>query len=291
MIMKKEMYTGFGLSALFVLSACGNTAGSGESAEDILIQSHTAMNEVESYVLNMDMMQEMNLEDMDEEAMAVRSTQVMEMTLDPVSFKQDISMNYEDMNMMGEMDDSEGKINYQSYYTENDGLFMEEPTTGQWMKFPNNYLDEFLAMSDMHLNPDEQIAFLEDYVTELSLEEDQDHYYITLITEELDMEELLHQLQGFEADMPGMGGMEELFGMMDLQKLDFSITIDKETYQQTSGSMSMVMAIDMMGQVMETKQTTEMTMSDFNSIDPISIPADVLENAEEVSEDEFTPDM
>lgn len=288
---KKSMYTGISLTVLAVISACGNTTEGGETAEEVVSQSQAVMNDIESYVLSMDMLQTMNLDGMDEEAMSVRSTQTMEMTMDPMTFKQDITMNYEDMDEMGEMDDSEGQISYQSFFTENDGLFMEDPMMERWMKFPDSYLDDFLAMSDLQLNPEEQLDFLEDYVTDLSMEEDDQYYYITLQTEDLNLEELMQELQGFDADIPGMEGMDELFGSMDLQELDFSITIEKETYHQTAGSMTMVMAIDMMGQEMITHQTSDMSMSDFNTIDPITIPNEVLENAEEISEDEFTPGM
>ncbi|AOM82047.1 DUF6612 family protein [Salisediminibacterium beveridgei] len=288
---KKMLYTGISLSVLTIVSACGNTTEEGESAEEIVKQSQTTMNDVESYVLNMDMLQTMKLDGMDEDAMSVRSTQTMEMTMDPMTFKQDMTMNYEDMDEFGEMDDSEGQVSYQSFFTETDGLFMEDPMMDRWMKFPESYLDDFLAMSDLQLHPDEQLAFLKDYVADLSLEEDDEYYYIALKTEDLNMEELMQELHGFDADIPGMEGMDELFGSMELRELDFSITIDKETYYQTAGSITMVMALDMMGQEMITNQTSEMTMSDFNTIEPIPVPDEVLENAEEISEDEFTPGM
>ena len=290
--MKKNRITGIGiLSFTALLAACGNQSDSGESVEEIVKQSQEVMHELESYAVEMNMTQHMGMGEDSEEAMVIHSESFMDITLDPMTFKQEMVMDLNEMGGLAGGNADETEMSYLSYFHEENGLFVEDPAMGTWMKFPDSYLDDVLAMSEMQMNPQEQLQFLEQYMTELSLEEDEEYYHITLMTEDIQMEELMEALQGLDADAPGVEGMDELFGMMELKELDYSITIAKDSYYQTEGTMNMIMSMDMMGQNITTEQKTHMIMSQFNGIEPVSVPQDVLDSAEEMDDIHGVPGM
>ncbi|SDC10600.1 hypothetical protein SAMN05421734_104152 [Pelagirhabdus alkalitolerans] len=284
--MKKKRIIGFVVIVLMlILAACGEQSESGESAEDILKESQEVMQELESYAVEMDMNQHIDMGEESAEGMVVHAESFMEITLDPMSFKQESIMDLSEVEGLAGTETDETKMRYLSYFHEEEGMFMEDPEIGNWMKFPESYSNEMFTMSGMQMNPEEQLQFLEQYVTDLSLEEDDEYYHITLMTEEIHMDELMEDLQGLNTDVPRLEeGIESSFGMMELKELDYSITISKDSYYQTEGRMNMVMAVDAMGQAITSEEETHIVMSQFNEIDAVSIPQDVLDNAEEMDD-------
>lgn len=280
--MRKSLMIMASGAMLLVLSACGEetTSEDGMSIDEVLNESIEAMESIESYSMVMDMNQIM---DMGEEGeMEIDSSSDMSLTMDPMTFVQNTSMDMGDMGMGEEMD-----MEYLSYFSEEEGFFVEDPMVGEWMKLPEDFMDEILAMSDMPLSPEDQLKPFQDHISDLSLEETDSSYIINLEGDGLDVAELIDQLGGI-----GAGGMdemlEELMEGVEIDSLDYEITIDKDTFFQTEASINMVMTMDIMGQLITTDQHTHMTLSDFNEIDPVEIPEDVLDNATEMSEEELT---
>ncbi|PYZ93904.1 hypothetical protein CR194_12275 [Salipaludibacillus keqinensis] len=278
--MKKGLLTLVSAGTLVALTACGDmTSDDGMSVEEILNESISAMESLESYSMTMDMQQVMNVGD--EEGMSINSSSTTSLFLDPIAMKQTTEMNMGDMGL-GE----EAVMEYLTYFTEEDGFFVEDPTTGDWIKLPESFMDEILAMSDAQMSPEDQLKPFKEYISDLSIETTDDSYLITLTGEGIDMDE-------FMAEMNGMGMenmdpmMSEMMGDIDVEALNYEITIDKESFYQTESTIEMTMNMDMMGESMTTEQTVDMVLTDFNEVDPIEVPQDVLDNAKEMSEEEM----
>lgn len=278
--MKNSLLAVFSGLSLLGMTACGETTSEdGMSVKEILNKSISTMESLDSYSMTMDMSQVMNMGE--EEGMAFDSTADLSLTMDPMTMKQTTKMDMGDLGM-GE----EGDFEYLSYFTEKDGFFVEEPGMGQWLKLPENMMSDMLAMSDTQLSPEEQLKPFMDYTSNLSVDTMDDSYIITLSGDGVDMEEFMAQMSGM-----GIEGMDpmlsEMMGDIDIQSLNYEIVIDKDTFYQIESNIDMTISMDIMGESIRTEQTIHMNLSEFNAVNPIEVPQDVLENAEEMSEEDM----
>ncbi|PRO64295.1 DUF6612 family protein [Alkalicoccus urumqiensis] len=261
--MKKAVLTAGG-SALLLLSACGS-----EDVESILLDSTETMEEVESYRAEANVEQSMQ---MGEDAMDISTSSMMEITQSPLAFYEETTMS-----MMGE----EEAMSYTSYFHEEDGFFMEEPVMGSWMQIPEEEMENILAAADMQMNPEQQLEQMQEYVSSVEMEETDGEYIIHLSGEELDMQELMQQFSG---DMEGVDEMMDMMEEVDVQQFNYTVHIDKETKHQTAATIEMTMEMTMMDQTTTMDQTVDMTMYDFNEVEDIVVPEEVINEAVPVDE-------
>jgi len=77
-----------------------------------------------------------------------------------------------------------------------------------------------------------------------------------------------------------------LMESLKINKFELVIYVDKETFHQTKETFNIELEIEESGMTMAMKMDGEVTLSNINKVDPIEIPAEVIENA--VSEDEIS---
>ncbi|TPE66452.1 DUF6612 family protein [Halalkalibacterium halodurans] len=285
--MRKKAWLGLLLSGVLLLAACNEESstevpeegtdveeteeqneGQNEehneelTAEDVLARSTEAMSEVESFTTEMELHQVINLDD---EEMETHSSIKMDATLNPLAFYQVMDMNVPEANQT---------VSTESYYTE-EGMFMQAPGYEGWIK----YSDDFQELANAQVAPEEQLEMLKAFGDELSLDEDGDHYVLTISGSDQNLQSLIDSIMGMTGGT--MEGMEELFQMMSLSDVEYTVNIDKETFLQQSMSMKMTMTMEMEEESMSIQQTSTGTFSNFNEVDPIEIPAEVVESAEE----------
>ncbi len=278
--MKRKGITIVSGLALLTLTACGEvTSEDGMSVEDILNQSISAMEDLDSYSITMDMAQVMNIGE--EEGVDLDSSGEISVTMDPMAMIQKSTVNMGELGM-----GDEEELEYISYFTEEDGFYVEDPMMGNWLKLPDSLMEDMVAMSDAQMSPEKQLEPFKDYISDLSMETTDDTYVITLAGDGIDMNELMDQMGGM-----GLEGMDpmvsEMMGELDIESLNYEFVIDRETFYQLESTIDMKMSVDFMGESMTTEQTVHMVMTDFNSIEAIEIPQEVLENAEEMSEEDM----
>ena len=290
----KRKWLGFPLVSVMALTACGNeTSEDGENPEDILNQSISAMEDLESYGMDMTSSQSISMDNEEDiEEFEIDTSTEMDMVLDPLSFEQSMTLDLADIEGAEELGEDDTNMTYLSYFHEDDGFFVEDPASDSWMQMENEMMEDFLMVSEDQMNPEEQLHVLEDYVSDVSMEESADNYVITLETEDLDIEEMMEELDGLGMD--GMDGMDEMFAEMfdetDIEHLDFQVSIDKETYYQTEAVINLSMTMDMMGESLQTSQESSIIYRDFDEIGDIDIPQDVLDSAEETEEEDLMED-
>jgi len=278
--MNKKLVMLFSGLVLVGLTACGDTTSDdGMSVQDILDESISTMESLDSYSMSMDMTQVMNLGE--EEGMTIGSKGEVSLTTDPMTMMQTTKMNMGDLGMA-----EDEEMVYLSYFTEEDGFFVEDPMTSSWVKAPDNLTEEMLAMSDVQMSPEEQLKPFNNFISDLTVDTTDDAYIITLSGDGVDMDELMAQMGGL-----GLEGMDpmisEMMGQIDIQSLNYQITIDRETFYQIESNIDMTMSMELMGESMSTEQTIHMALYDFNAVDQITIPQEVLDNAEEMTEEDM----
>ncbi|KGA97212.1 hypothetical protein AJ85_03465 [Alkalihalobacillus alcalophilus ATCC 27647 = CGMCC 1.3604] len=249
------------------------------SAEDILTKSMEAMNEINSFSSEMVISQEVDMGEIDPElgdsTMTTDINMTMDAVLEPFAMHQVMDFSVAEF---GESFSSE------SYLTE-DGMFEYEPTEDVWYKYPEEFYSEIMALGALEVTPEEQLAMLQGFGGEIEVTEEGDHYILTVSGADSLIEDLADEVMS----MTGAAGaeMEMIMEMMNISDLSYSLYINKETFLQESIDMTMTMELNMEeeGISMKMIQTTSGTFSNYDGVDEITIPEDIIESAIELDED------
>ncbi|UTR11592.1 hypothetical protein MM300_04475 [Evansella sp. LMS18] len=274
--MKKSLSLILAGGLLTLMAACGESEATGEgdlSLEEILSNSASAAEDIESYSFVTEVQQTMG---MDEESMSFDMSTEADVLVEPSIFHQKTTMD------MGELG---GEMSYESYFSEEHGLFMEDPLTGEWMKYPENLMEDILSMSEAQMSPSEQLVAFQDNINDLSLEEDENYYKLNLAGDGEEMKEIVEQIGNIAGD-----GMDEMFTQMmselEIHDLVYEIFIDKETFHPAEATVFINMTIEMLGQSMTLEQNADIYFSSFNGLEEFEVPQEIIDNAEELSEED-----
>ncbi|GGF23770.1 hypothetical protein GCM10010954_23280 [Halobacillus andaensis] len=234
-----------------------------DSASDVLQKSNEAMAELESYSSETEMEQTMTIAG---EPITINSHSQQDITLDPFAMHQVITTSSPE----------EGEVSLESYWTE-DGFYQEDPEQG-WIELPSEFTEGIDDLMNAAMAED-QVAQAEELAEDMSVEDQGDSY---LLTYQGDGEALKDEFQKmFES---GMGEeessmMEDMMGEMTINDLSYEMTIDKETHYMTNLMMDMDMDMEMEGESTNTVQTIDMTLDNFNGVDEITVPQEVIDEA------------
>ncbi|WP_413378402.1 DUF6612 family protein [Alkalihalobacillus sp. 1P02AB] len=248
------------------------------SAEDILTKSMEAMNEINSFSSEMVISQEVDMGEVDPElggsTMTTDINMNMDVVMEPFAMYQVMDFTIAEF---GESFSSE------SYLTE-EGMFEYEPTEDVWYKYPEEFYSEIIELGTLEVTPEEQLEMLQDFGGEIEVAEEGDYYVLTVSGADASIEALADEVMG----MTGAGEeIAMLMEMMSISDLSYSLYINKETFLQESIDMTMTMDLNMEeeGISMTMKQTTSGTFSNYDGVDEITIPEDILDSAIELDED------
>ncbi|PYZ97046.1 hypothetical protein CR205_00090 [Alteribacter lacisalsi] len=272
--MKKAVLASCVTGAVLFTAACGAESDDGLTVEEILTQSEEAMEELSSYSMDMEMLQEMS---MDDDTMDINMTSEAQVLMDPLVLYQHASMD-----MMGM------PFSYDSYFSEEHGFFMEDPMSGEWLKLPDEFTDEMMAMADIQTSPEDQFDIFRENLEEVDVEtdEEEDRYIVTIKGDGVDNEAMKEQLMGFmDGDMGQLMG--DALDSMEIHSYEYEIFIDRDTFYTTEANVFMDMTMDDGVNETAMKQTTHMLFGGFNEYDDLEVPANVIENAEEISESDM----
>ena len=241
------------------------------TAETVLEKSMEATNALESYSMDMNMNQVISIQG--EAPEEISTTMKMDVTMNPFAMYQVMQMN--DMGIGDSME-------MESYYTE-DAYYMHEPFTGGWFK-----IEYDIPHEAFHQSPADQMESLKSFASELTLKEEGDVYIITLEGAGDSYNQLL-QDASFIEEMDGM--FDDIFSMIHVNKISFEIHVNKTTFLQTKVNMTMDIEMNIEGEVMHTVQEMEMTVYNYNGINEIVVPQEVLDNIQDFNFGDFDFDF
>ena len=278
----KKYYMGaiIGL-AVFSLAACGDsatpinetTAKSDLALEQVFSNAMERQESLQSVKANMTMEQEISAED--EEVQMTSSTNIeMSMTAKPLALFVDGTIS---MTMANEEESFNMPISM--YLTETDGLYMNDTMSSGWVKLPSDMYEELLAQMGANADPQEQLKRLESFLEDFKFEQTDGEYILTLnaIGEKFN-EMILEQVSGSLGQQLG----EEDYSAFDgikLKDAKYIMTVDKETFDITKTVMDVIMTMDVEGVLADVNVSSTMTYSNFNAVDTITIPQDILNSA------------
>ncbi|WP_413362721.1 DUF6612 family protein [Lysinibacillus sp. 3P01SB] len=280
--MKKKLFIGMTLGSAVLVAACGDSATVTDNAsekseltlEQVYEKTIERQQELKSAKATMKVDQTIGV-DSEEGAFEMTSTSDfnMDMIIDPIQLYLEGTTAMKDSESGEEME-----APMKMYMTQSDGFYIYEETAGSWLKLPQGEYDELMNQAGIQNDPSEQLRQLEQFVKDFTFEQNDDEYILTLDTDGEKFKEF-----ALEQAKASMGGEEQLLGSMDglnIEDAQYVFIIDKETFDMSNMKMDMVMTMEEETGKMTINQSATVNYSDFNKIDAITIPQEVIDNAQ-----------
>lgn len=163
-----------------------------------------------------------------------------------------------------------------------DGLFMHESVTNQWMKMPSEQFDAIMGQSAGQADPEEQLEALKGFINDFKFEQTDKEYKLTMdAAGEQFKQYMLEQMQ--QNNNMALPEDQQVLENMTFDKINYVITIDKETFDILNMYMVADLNIEIDGQSMSMKMDTKIVYNNFNGVQSIEVPQEVIDQAVEVN--------
>jgi len=260
------------------LAACNETATPVEEKEvtetskltlqEVYDKSMKASEELKSVKGSIDMKQTMNIEEM---TFDIKSVMDMEYIIEPMQMHQKGTTT-----MMGVGDGGESQETEMETYIMEDAMYVYEGTTAQWMKFPQEMVDQMMSTTKQ-TDPATQLEPLQEYLEKVEFEQDDENYILTL---EGSGEEFTSLVQDqVDEALQSLTTEENVNLDFTIHSVDYLVHIDKESFQTNKLDMVIDMDMSMDGEMINLNMDAKTNFSQFNEIDEIVVPKEVIESA------------
>ena len=283
--MNKKLFIGMTIGTAVLVAACGDTA---EVKDDTTVKSDLTLEEV--FEKTLERQQELKSAKAD-----MSISQDMEMTMGDESFTastvSDMKMEavVEPMQLYVEgttamVDNESGEemtMPLKMYMTEEDGFYLYEESMGGWFKMSGDSYVDILSQAGMQNDAAEQLKQLQQFLSDFTFEQTDKEFTLTLNAEgDKFMSFLLEQMSGALGEQS-----EEITTTLEgttIEGAKYVLTIDKETFDLTNMVMDLVMTMEIEGMATKIDQSSTVDYYDFNSIESIVIPQEVIDTAQEM---------
>lgn len=292
----KKWYAIFLASLLVLLAACGGTTeentGSQDSSnsneaeennisiEEVLEKSFEKQNAVTSLSAVVDMETTVSYEGNGESYEETSSGDLtMDVVIDPLAMYMKGSMGMPDP-MTGEI-----VTNDMEMYLVGDEIYVFESELGEWLKMMMGNYDEFIEETTAQIDVTEQLEEIKSFINDFKLEEKDTEYIITLDGAGEEFKKyMLTQLELYTEEELEAAGNEAIFEAITFDKLNYVIHIDKNSFDITELDMVVDITGNFDGETMKFSTDTKMKFTNYNGIDSIEVPQDVIDQAQEIDE-------
>ncbi|WP_394120751.1 DUF6612 family protein [Planococcus donghaensis] len=270
------------------LSACGETAepASGDetakgedsdlTAKEVYTKSVEASDGINSLHADIETDQVMAMQP-DGMVINMKVDSAMDMTAEPLAFHQTAETS-----IVSEDIDNTNPMTMEMYFTEQ-GMYMYEETMATWLKMPDESIDDLKGLADQQTaDPSQQLEELAEFQEDFTFEQTADEYILTLDASGEKFKELMDQ------QLEKTLGQMEIEAQMALEDMtihsvNYILMIDKDTFLTNSMNMQMDMDMNIEGEMMNIKSDVQADYSQYNEIEAITIPAEVVEQAQEIA--------
>ena len=271
--------------AVMVLAACNKSAepqtgsknNSELSLEEVYQKALDRQNELKS-VTAIVKMDQVTSYGSGEEAIEIKSKSdmTMDMMTEPLSIYMEGTMG------MGEPEaEEEAMIDMKMYMTK-EGTYMQDSLQNQWTKLPSEDFEAIIGQTASQVNTAEQLEKMKEFISDFKFEQTDSAFVLTLDTSSEKFKEyLLEQLNLNEM----LGVTEEAQQILQdtkFEKVDYEIMIDKETFDINEMVTNVSFNMSIEGNTINTVSNTVITFNNFNGVDEISIPQEVIDTAIEI---------
>ncbi|MDM5249548.1 MULTISPECIES: DUF6612 family protein [unclassified Lysinibacillus] len=210
-----------------------------------------------------------------DQAMEIAMDSKMEMDVisDPLAAHITGSMTMPDMTTEGKTMD----MPIDMYMKKDQGFFMKDPTTDGWFKLPSEQFDAVLEQTASSANAKEQLEQLKKFIGDFKFEQTDDAYILTLEAKGDKFKELIDS--EMKKSMKDLGLEENPLDNMTIDKLNYVLQIDKETFDTEKMDMNFDIKMKVEDQEISTSTKSVVTYTEFNNLKTIDIPQDIIDKA------------
>jgi hypothetical protein len=243
--------------------------------KEVFEKTNKASQEITSLKSNMTLNQTMTMPG-EEGEMKINSDVTSTIVLEPLALHQTMKMSME-----GDAAEAPKENMTMDSYLTKDGFYMKDSSQNKWMKMPKELSDQIVQMSNAQTDPSKQLKDLQQFMDDFKFEQDEKHFILKLTANGQKFQDFLQKQM--KEIMPEMLP-EEAMNNMSYDEVKYEIFIDKETFYTTKLNSTVNMTVKVEeGKEMKTQTEMSGTYSDYNEIESITVPKEVVETAEEVS--------
>ncbi|MBK3496385.1 hypothetical protein JFL43_16265 [Viridibacillus sp. YIM B01967] len=267
------------LLAVAVLGACNANQKVGDSdvtAKELYEKTLKKQESLKSYSATGDIKYNMVFKNKEEE-MSVDAVSDLKMDIiaDPLS---SYFTSTTKMKNIGEEDAMDIKM--EGYMTDK-GFYMKESTLNQWMKMPKEQYDLVLGSYKEQSDPSEQLKKLSEFVEDFKVDTEGDKYVLTLKAEGEKFTKFMKTEVEAQLAQMSQGAETPPLDDMKFEDVEYVIYINKD-YNIEHMKTKINISMNVEGNEMKMKTNTDLKLSNFNSVKPITVPKEVTEKAKEM---------
>ncbi|KHF37822.1 DUF6612 family protein [Halalkalibacter okhensis] len=241
------------------------------TVEEILSKSLGELQHVESLSSTKELTQHISLPN--EDPFSTTTSLYTEVIQDPISmYRKRVS----EVPIMGDF--------ITDIYVVEDGIYFRDGLEDTWFTYPEDVTYEVIAIEEAQVNPQEQhLELLARYAEQLTFEETDTHFILSFKGNPDVLTAFALELNNLMLDELATE-LEEFMTMADIQKLEYKLFIEKETYLQTEWTMSLVLDLTLEEDSIQREIHVTESLEQFNEISEIIVPQEALDHAEEFNQ-------
>lgn len=216
-----------------------------------------------------------------EEAMefSIDSSMEMDVITDPLAMHLSGSMTMPDMFGDGEQNT---EMPIEMYMKQDQGFFMKDETTDSWLKMPSDEFASILEQTASSADAKEQLEQLKKFIKDFKFEQTDDAYILTLDAKGDQFKELIDS--EINKSMQGLGLEENPLDNLTIDKINYVLYIDKETFDTNKMDMNFDLIMKVEDQELSMKTKSIVTYTDFNHLKSIDIPQSIIDSARDIAQ-------
>lgn len=249
-------------------------AASEITLEEVYEKAIERQNEINSMSADIVMDQNIVLDESGETfEMKSNSNLQSDFTIDPVA-----SYMHGTVTAFDPMSEQEIELETEMYMLE-DAFYMYDSEGDQWLEFPLEEMEAVLGQSAQQIDATEQLELLESIISEFSLEEEGDEYILKLdAAEDKFTEFVIEEMKALQS--VGITEAEEdIVNLINYDKVSYVLKINKDTYDMTAMDLVLNMTLEEGDESLVMNTDTKITFSNFDGIDAIEVPQEVVDEA------------
>lgn len=218
---------------------------------------------------------------MDQVTTFLMDGQTMEMTSNS-NLAMDIQQNPMAMYSKGTIEMDMGEDNMEMpiemYMTEEDGFYLYNGESNEWLKMPDEQYEQLLAQTGAQADASQQLEQLEQFIEDFSFEQDEENYLLTLNIEGDQFKQFILSQMGASLG-ESMEMNEEILKNMSFEDSQYNIVVAKDTFDIKEMDMDLKIITNVEGQETTIENDANIVYSKFDEVKEINIPNEVLKEA------------
>ncbi|MFY0742840.1 DUF6612 family protein [Solibacillus sp. FSL W7-1472] len=278
--MKKQYLFAMSTLSIALVAGCGDTA---EPVEGTDSEANLTLQQVyENAMQRQQNLKSVHAETtMDQVTSFVMEGQTMEITSNSnlaMDIQQKPMAMYSKGTVKMDMGDEKMDMPIEMYMTEEDGFYMLNGDTNEWLKMPDEQYEQLIAQTGAQADASEQLEQLEQFIDDFSFEQDDENYLLTLNIEGDEFKQFIVSQMGASLG-ESMEVNGEILENMTFEDSQYNIVVAKDTFDIKEMDMDLKIITNVEGQETTIENDANIVYSKFDEVKEINIPNEVINEA------------